>query len=282
MKFARIGKIGREIPVAVDKNGQYHDLSSVYFDIHAGILDKIGRISENSLKKFPIIKLGKNTRFSHCLNGVGKFIAIGLNYADHAEESGLTVPPEPIIFMKATSSICGANDIIEIPRGSTATDWEIELGVVIGKRAKYIDRAHAMDYVFGYCTVNDVSERDFQIKRHGQWVKGKSHDTFGPIGPYIVSKDEVPDPQQLKLWCAVNGQMRQNGTTATMVYGVEYLVWYLSQFMTLEPGDIITTGTPPGVGMGLKPNPVYLKSGDVITCGVAGLGDQRHICQEIA
>ncbi|MFY9514575.1 MAG: fumarylacetoacetate hydrolase family protein, partial [Rubrivivax sp.] len=214
-------------------------------------------------------------RLGPCVAGTGKFICIGLNYSDHAAETGATVPPEPIIFMKATSAIVGPDDDLEIPRGSLKTDWEVELGVVIGRTAKYVSEDQALDHVAGYCVVHDVSERAFQIEHQGQWTKGKSADTFGPTGPWLVTRDEVPDPQRLPMWLEVNGQRRQNGSTATMVFGVARLVSYLSQFMSLRPGDIISTGTPPGVGMGLKP-PVYLKAGDVVALGIEGLGQQRQ------
>jgi 2-keto-4-pentenoate hydratase/2-oxohepta-3-ene-1,7-dioic acid hydratase in catechol pathway len=210
--------------------------------------------------------------------GTGKFICIGLNYADHAAESGATVPSEPVIFMKATSAICGPNDAVIIPRGSEKTDWEVELGVVIGTRAKYVSEADALGHVAGYCVINDVSERAFQAERQGQWTKGKSCDTFGPTGPWLVTRDEVADPQALKMWLTVNGETRQNGSTATMVYGVAHVVSYLSQFMSLEPGDIISTGTPPGVGLGMKPVPVYLKAGDRMALGIEGLGEQQQVC----
>ena len=206
---------------------------------------------------------------------MGKLVCIGLNYSDHAEESGLDVPPEPVVFFKATSSICGANDSIEVPRESTALDWEVELAIVIGKDGKYIDEADAPNHIAGYCVVNDVSERDFQINRSGQWVKGKSADTFGPVGPWMVTKDEIPDPQKLSMYLEVNGESRQKGNTSTMVYQVNFLVAYVSKFMSLQAGDIISTGTPPGVGMGMKP-PQYLKAGDIVTLGIEGLGDQRQ------
>ena len=206
---------------------------------------------------------------------VGNFIAVGLNYADHAAESGLQVPPEPVVFMKATSAVCGPDDEVEIPRGSEQTDWEVELGVVIGKPAKYVDEAQAMEHVAGYCVVNDVSEREFQTKRSGQWTKGKSHDTFGPIGPWLVTRDEIPDPQDLAMWLEVDGHRYQDGSTRTMVYRVPFLVSYLSQFMSLKPGDIISTGTPPGVGMGMKP-PRYLKAGETVALGIEGLGRQEQ------
>jgi len=214
-------------------------------------------------------------RLGPCVAGTGKFICIGLNYADHAAESGMQVPPEPVIFMKATSAIVGPNDDVVIPRGSVKTDWEVELGIVIGRTAKYVSEADALDYVAGYCVCHDVSERAFQTERAGQWTKGKSCDTFGPTGPWLVTKDEVADPQNLKMWLTVNGETMQDGSTKTMVYGAAFLVSYLSQFMSLQPGDIISTGTPPGVGMGKKP-PRYLKAGDVVELGIEGLGTQRQ------
>jgi ureidoglycolate lyase len=207
---------------------------------------------------------------------IGKFICVGLNYADHAAESGLAVPPEPVLFMKATSAVCGPNDDVIIPKGSLKTDWEVELGVVIGREARYVDEAQAMAHVAGYCVINDVSERAFQIERAGQWVKGKSADTFGPTGPWMVTADAVPDPQNLHMWLEVDGHRYQNGSTRTMVYGVRHLVSYISQFMSLQPGDVISTGTPPGVGMGQKPAPVYLRPGQVMTLGIDGLGEQRQ------
>jgi ureidoglycolate lyase len=238
-------------------------------------------LSDQSLAKIATLDLASLPevnveRYGPCVAGVGKFICIGLNYSDHAAESGMAVPSEPVIFAKATSAICGPNDNIEIPRGSTATDWEVELGVVIGKEAKYIDEADALDHVAGYCVINDLSERDFQLKREGQWVKGKSADTFGPIGPWLVTRDEVPDPQALGMYLDVNGKRMQDGSTSTMVYGVAHVVAYLSQFMSLQPGDIISTGTPPGVGMGMKPEPVYLKAGDTMALGIEGLGKQTQ------
>ena len=214
-------------------------------------------------------------RLGACVGRIGKMLCIGLNYADHAAESGMPVPPEPVLFFKATSAIVGPNDDVEVPRGSSRTDWEVELGVVIGTRAKYVDEADAMRHVAGYCVINDVSERDFQMNHAGQWVKGKSHDTFGPTGPWMVTADEIADPQRLKMWLEVDGHRYQDGSTETMVYGVAHLVSYLSRFMTLEPGDVISTGTPPGVGMGQKP-PVYLKPGQTIRLGIEGLGEQTQ------
>jgi 2-keto-4-pentenoate hydratase/2-oxohepta-3-ene-1,7-dioic acid hydratase in catechol pathway len=216
-------------------------------------------------------------RIGPCVSQIGKFICIGLNYSDHAAESGMQVPPEPVIFFKATSAVCGPNDNLIIPRGSTKTDWEVELGVVIGKPGKYLTEEEALDHVAGYCVIHDVSERAYQLERSGQWVKGKSCDTFGPIGPWLVTTDEISDPQNLRLWLEVDGHRYQDGTTSTMVYGVAHLVAYLSQFFTLQPGDVISTGTPPGVGMGVKPNPVYLQPGQEVRLGVDGLGEQRQI-----
>jgi 2-keto-4-pentenoate hydratase/2-oxohepta-3-ene-1,7-dioic acid hydratase in catechol pathway len=274
MKLLRYGPVGQEKPGLVDKDGKVRDLSAHVKDIAGDAispegLKKLAAIDPASL---PVVNVD---RYGPCVAGTGKFICIGLNYSDHAAETGATVPPEPIIFMKATSAIVGPNDNVEIPRGSLKTDWEVELGVVIGKHAKYVSEDEAMDHVAGYCLINDVSERAFQAERQGQWTKGKSADTFGPTGPWLVTKDEIEDPQNLKMWLDVNGHRYQNGTSATMVYGVKYLVSYLSQFMSLHPGDIISTGTPPGVGLGQKPN-VFLKEGDVITLGIQGLGEQRQ------
>jgi 2-keto-4-pentenoate hydratase/2-oxohepta-3-ene-1,7-dioic acid hydratase in catechol pathway len=231
------------------------------------------RLAKLDPAKLPIV--GGEPRLGPCVAGTGKFICIGLNYSDHAAETGATVPPEPVVFMKATSAIVGPNDGVTIPRGSEKTDWEVELGVVIGRTAKYVSEADALDHVAGYCVIHDVSERAFQIERSGQWTKGKSCDTFGPTGPWLVTRDEIADPQDLGMWLKVNGEVMQNGSTRTMVYGVAYLVSYLSQFMSLQPGDIISTGTPPGVGMGMKP-PRYLKSGDVVELGIDGLGSQKQ------
>ena len=259
----------------LDADGKIRDLSEHVADIAGAALapaalKKLSKIDPASL---PLVK-GK-PRLGPCVAGTGKFICIGLNYADHAAESGMAVPPEPVIFMKATSAIVGPDDDVLIPRGSKKTDWEVELGIVIGKTAKYVTEEEALNYVAGYCTINDVSEREFQAERQGQWTKGKSCDTFGPTGPWLVTKDEVKDPQNLKMWLTVNGKKRQNGSTNTMVYGVAYLVSYLSQFMSLQPGDIISTGTPPGVGLGMKP-PKYLKHGDVVELGIEGLGTQKQ------
>ena len=239
--------------------------------------ENLSRIKSIDLNSLPIID--NHTSIAPCVGNVGKFICIGLNYSDHAAETGMEVPKEPIIFMKATSAICGPHDNIIIPKNSSKSDWEVELGVVIGKETKYIDETQSQEHIAGYCIVNDLSEREFQIEHSGQWVKGKSCDTFGPIGPYLVTKDEVNDPQNLKMWLDVNGKRMQNGSTSTMVYGVNFLVSYLSKFMSLQPGDIISTGTPPGVGMGFKP-PVYLKPGDRMQLGIEGLGEQSQTTVE--
>jgi 2,4-diketo-3-deoxy-L-fuconate hydrolase len=275
MRLLRVGAPGKERPALLDANGVVRDLSSVVTDISGATLlpDSLAKIAKVDPATLPAID--GSTRIGPCVNGVGKFICIGLNYSDHAAESNMPVPVEPIVFMKATSSICGPNDDVEIPRGSLKSDWEVELGVVIGKPGKYISDADAMSHVAGYCVVNDLSERAFQLEGTGQWVKGKSADTFGPIGPWLVTADEVPDCQNLGLWLEVDGHRYQNGTTKTMVFGVKYLVTYLSRFMSLQSGDIITTGTPPGVGLGQKP-PVFLKAGNVMRLGVDGLGEQRQ------
>ncbi|ATU93249.1 fumarylacetoacetate hydrolase family protein [Phyllobacterium zundukense] len=274
MKLLRYGPAGQEKPGLVDKDGKVRDLSGHVKDIAGDAISPEGlsRLAALDPASLPVVEV---TRYGPCVAGTGKFICIGLNYSDHAAETGAKVPPEPIIFMKATSAIVGPNDNVEIPRGSEKTDWEVELGIVIGKHAKYVSEDEALDYVAGYCLINDVSERAFQAERQGQWTKGKSCDTFGPTGPWLVTKDEIKDPQDLKMWLEVNGHRYQNGSSATMVYGVKYLVSYLSQFMSLHPGDIISTGTPPGVGLGQKPN-VFLKAGDVVTLGIEGLGEQRQ------
>jgi len=275
MKLCRYGDTGKEKPGLIDDKGILRDLSPHVTDINPALLSDLSVIKKIAPSSLATVE--GNPRLGPCVIGSGKFMCIGLNYADHAEESGMPVPPEPILFMKATSAICGPNDPIIIPRGSVKTDWEVELGVVIGKAAKYVSEANAFDHVAGYCVINDVSERDFQLERQGQWSKGKSCDNFGQIGPWLVTKDEVPDPQKLSMWLQVNGDRVQNGSTSTMDYGVAHLVSYLSQFMTLHPGDIISTGTPPGVGLGLDP-PRYLKPGDIVELGISGLGQQRQSC----
>jgi ureidoglycolate lyase len=274
MKLLRFGPPGEEKPGLLDASGTIRDLSGIVDDIAGHVLSdtSLARLRDVDPSTLPAV--GGQPRIGPCVGRVGKFVCIGLNYADHAAESGLAVPTEPVVFNKWTSAICGPNDDIEIPRGSGKTDWEVELGVVIGKPAKYIDEANALDYVAGYCIVNDISEREWQIERGGQWDKGKGFDTFGPLGPWLVTRDEVPDPQALDLWLEVDGHRYQNGNTRTMVFGVAKLVAYLSRCMSLQPGDVISTGTPPGVGLGIKPNPVYLKPGQTMRLGIAGLGEQ--------
>lgn len=276
MKLVRFGPNKQEKPGALDLDGRIHDLSDFVSDIGGATLepDSLDRLRAIDLLQLPIVS--GLPRIGPCVASVGKFLCIGLNYSDHAAESGMAVPTEPVLFMKATSAICGPNDNVVIPRGSQKTDWEVELGVVIGKEAKYVTEENALSYVAGYCVVNDLSERAFQLEGTGQWVKGKSADTFAPIGPWLVTADEVADPQNLSMWLEVDGHRYQTGTTATMVFGVAHLVSYLSRFMSLQPGDIISTGTPPGVGLGQKP-PVYLRAGNVITLGVEGLGQQRQL-----
>ena len=275
MKLVRFGAVGDEKPGVIDEHGNLRDLSAYIDDITAQNLsdEKLSELSKINLNTLPI--MDKSTRLGPCVSGVGKFICIGLNYADHAKEAGMEVPPEPVIFMKATSAICGPTDPILLPRGSVKTDWEVELAVVIGKKAKYVELEDAMSYVAGYAASNDISERTYQLEGSGHWTKGKSCDSFGPLGPYLVTKDEIPDPQNLSMWLSVNGQKMQDGSTSTMVYGVAFLVHYISQFMSLMPGDIISTGTPPGVGLGMTP-PVYLKPGDIVTLGVEGLGEHKQ------
>ncbi|OUS39682.1 2-hydroxyhepta-2,4-diene-1,7-dioate isomerase ['Osedax' symbiont bacterium Rs2_46_30_T18] len=275
MKLLRFGEKGSEKPGLLDDQGNIRDLSAHIEDLSAeNLADKVlAKLAAIDVGDLPIVASG--TRLGPCVANVGKFICIGLNYSDHAAEAGMQVPPEPVVFFKATSAITGPNDQVEIPRHSKATDWEVELGVVIGKEAKYIDQSEALDYVAGYCVINDLSERDFQLERAGQWVKGKSCDTFGPIGPWLVTRDEIPDPQTLAMYLEVNEHRYQDGNTSTMVYGVAHVVAYLSQFMSLQPGDIISTGTPPGVGMGQTPS-VYLKAGDCMQLGIAGLGHQTQ------
>ncbi|WP_050525037.1 fumarylacetoacetate hydrolase family protein [Pseudorhodobacter wandonensis] len=275
MKLLRHGPLGQEKPGILASDGTIRDLSVHVDDIGGSALSDAALANLAKIDPATLPEVAAGTRLGACVAGTGKFICIGLNYADHAAESGMAVPPEPVIFMKATSAICGPNDPVIIPRGSEKTDWEVELGVIIGTKCKYVTEADAMNYVAGYCVSNDVSERAFQTERAGQWTKGKSCDNFGQIGPYLVTRDEVADPQNLSMWLTVNGKKMQNGSTKTMVYGVAHVVAYLSQFMTLHPGDVISTGTPPGVGMGMKP-PQYLKAGDVIELSIEGLGQQRQ------
>ncbi|MGR7483957.1 fumarylacetoacetate hydrolase family protein [Klebsiella aerogenes] len=275
MRLLRYGPPGQEKPGLLDKQGNLRDLSARVDDISADTLspEMLARLASLSAEELPLVE--GSPRLGPCVGGSRKFICVGLNYSDHATETGTTVPPEPILFMKSPQAIVGPNDDVEIPRGSQKTDWEVELGVVVGKKAKYVSEAEAMEHVAGYCVINDLSERAFQIERQGQWMKGKSCDTFGPTGPWLVTQDDIPDPQNLRMWLDVDGHRYQNGSTATMVYGVRYLVSYISQFMTLYPGDIISTGTPPGVGMGQTP-PVYLKPGQTIRLGIEGLGEQQQ------
>lgn len=276
MKLCRYGERGAEKPGMIDTQGRLRDLSGHVADIAGDVLADLAPLRAIDPESLPLV--AGDPRMGACVGNIGKFICIGLNYSDHAAESGSVVPPEPIIFAKYNSAICGPDDPIIIPRGSVKTDWEVELAFVIGKRAKYVSEADALSHVAGYFVCNDVSERAYQTERSGQWSKGKSSDNFGPIGPWLVTADEVADPQNLQMWLKVNGEQRQNGSTATMVYGVAYLVAYLSQFFTLHPGDVISTGTPPGVGMGMKP-PRFLKAGDVVELGIDGLGQQRQICE---
>lgn len=274
MKLMRVGQPGQEKPAILDADGKIRDLSAHVSDIGGDAISPEGlkKIAALDLSSLPVLN---EDRIGACVAGTGKFICIGLNFSDHAAETGATVPPEPVIFMKATSAIVGPNDDVTIPRGSEKTDWEVELGVVIGKTAKYVTEADALDYVAGYCVSHDVSERAFQSERAGQWTKGKSCDTFGPIGPWLVTKDEIENPQNLGMWLKVNGETMQNGSSKTMVYGVANVVSYLSQFMSLHPGDVISTGTPPGVGLGMKPQR-FLKAGDVVELGIEGLGKQKQ------
>jgi 2,4-diketo-3-deoxy-L-fuconate hydrolase len=279
VKLLRYGLPGQEKPGVLDSQGRVRDLSGVIADVAGAALlpQSLARLRGVNIDSLPLVAgtLQKDLRLGPCVGSVGKFICIGLNYSDHAAESGMRVPPEPVVFNKWTSAIVGPNDAVEIPRGSVKTDWEVELGVVIGKGGRYISEADALLHVAGYCVVNDVSEREYQLDRSGTWDKGKGCDTFGPIGPWLVTADEVSDPQALKMWLEVDGKRYQNGSTSTMVYGVKFLISYLSRFMSLQPGDVISTGTPPGVGMGQKP-PVYLRAGQTIHLGIDGLGTQTQ------
>lgn len=276
MKLVRYGLAGREKPGILDDQGRLRDLSKVVPDIAGETLSDKGlaKIRKAKIDKLPLVR--GEPRIGPCVGHVGNFIAIGLNYADHAAEAGMPLPKEPIIFNKAPSCICGPNDNTMIPKDSTKLDYEIELGIVIGTRARYLKKKDAMDAVAGYCLSNDVSERAFQIERSGQWTKGKGSETFGPLGPWLVTKDEIENPQRLEMLLTVNGETRQHGSTKTMVFGVAHLVWYCSQFMVLEPGDVIITGTPPGVALGMKPEPKFLKAGDIVELSIEGLGSQRQ------
>jgi 2-keto-4-pentenoate hydratase/2-oxohepta-3-ene-1,7-dioic acid hydratase in catechol pathway len=275
MKLLRYGNKGAERPGILDAENNIRDLSAVTADIDGRFLasDKYAALKNLEIASLQVVK--QPQRIAEPVANVGKFICVGLNYADHARESGAEVPPEPVLFMKATSAISGPNDNVLLPRNSTKSDWEVELGVIIGRQARYVDEREAMDYVAGFCVVNDLSEREYQLERHGQWVKGKGCDTFGPFGPYLVTPDEAGDFNNLNLWLELNGRRMQNGNTNTMVYKVPFLIHYISGFMSLQPGDIISTGTPPGVGLGMKP-PKYLKAGDVMRLGIDGLGEQRQ------
>ncbi|TAM50453.1 MAG: FAA hydrolase family protein [Paraburkholderia sp.] len=276
MKLLRYGPKGQEKPGLIDAEGIVRDLSSVVDEIAGDVLSDAGLARLRALDPSTLPRAPEGVRLGACVGRVGKMVCIGLNYADHAAESNLPIPSEPVVFNKWTSAIVGPNDDVHIPRGSRKTDWEVELGVVIGKPCKYVEAADALGYVAGYCVVNDVSEREWQIERGGQWDKGKGFDTFGPLGPWLVTRDEVPDPQQLDLWLEVDGHRYQNGNTRTMIFSVAEIVAYLSQCMSLQPGDVISTGTPPGVGLGIKPTPVYLKAGQTMRLGIAGLGEQRQ------
>ena len=276
MKLLRYGKIGKEKPGILDKEGRIRDLSAHVSDISGETISpkSLAKLRKIKIDTLPLVK--GNPRIGACVFNPQKFIAIGLNYSDHAAESGLQVPPEPVVFTKQVSCVSGPNDTVTLPPRSKKGDWEVELGVIIGTKAKNIKKADALKHVAGYCTINDLSEREFQVERSGQWTKGKSYDTFGPMGPWLVTSDEVKDPQKLSMWLELNGKRVQNGNTSTMVYSVAHIVAYLSEFFTLMPGDIITTGTPPGVGMGMKP-PKYLKPGDKMRICVEGLGIQEQV-----
>lgn len=273
MKLARLGAPSAERLAAVDSDGAYRDISADFPDLTPALLSDLSPLLALDLSSYPIVE--GSPRIGPCVGNAGKFICVGLNYSDHAAESNMPVPEEPILFAKATSAICGPNDDVIIPPGSEKSDWEVELGIVIGKEAKYVSQSEALDHVAGYCVINDLSERAYQLEMSGQWIKGKSADTFGPIGPWLVTRDEVSDPQDLGMWLEVDGHRYQNGTTKTMVFGVAHLVSYISQFMSLQPGDLISTGTPPGVGLGQKP-PVFLKRGQVMRLGIDGLGEQQQ------
>jgi 2-keto-4-pentenoate hydratase/2-oxohepta-3-ene-1,7-dioic acid hydratase in catechol pathway len=276
MKLVRFGAAGREKPGIVDSEGRIRDLSGLVSDIAGEALSpkSLAKLAKVKVDTLPPVR--GTPRLGPCVGKVGNFLAIGLNYADHAAETGLPIPKEPIIFNKSPSCICGPNDDTMIPKGSTKLDYEVELGIVIGGRARYLSKSGALDAVAGYCLANDVSERAFQIERSGQWTKGKSAETFGPIGPWLVTKDEIPNPQKLDMWLTVNGESRQKGSTKTMIFGAAHIVWYCSQFMVLEAGDVIITGTPPGVALGMKPEPKFLKAGDVVKLSVEGLGEQQQ------
>ncbi len=276
MKLLRYGEKGQECPALLDNNGQLRDLSAVVTDIAGDTLSpqSIARLQDIDPSTLPLVE--GSPRIGACVGQVGKFICIGLNYADHAAETGAAIPAEPVVFSKWTSAIVGPNDDVEIPRNSRKTDWEVELGVVIGKGGRYISESEALEHVAGYCVINDVSEREFQLELGGTWDKGKGCDTFGPLGPWLVTRDEIADPHQLDLWLEVDGKRYQNGNTRTMIFQIPKIISYLSQFMSLQPGDVISTGTPPGVGLGIKPEPVYLRAGQTMRLGISGLGEQQQ------
>lgn len=280
MKLLRFGNPGSERPGVLDNDGRLRDLSQYINDLRGEALlpESLARLRQLDLYSLPLVE--GNPRIGACVGGIGKFICIGLNYADHAAETGADIPQEPVVFSKWTSAVVGPNDNVIIPRGSQKTDWEVELGVVIGKGGRYIDERDAMQHVAGYCVINDVSEREYQIERGGTWDKGKGCDTFGPTGPWLVTADEIPDPNALNLWLEVDGKRYQDGNTRTMIFKVPYIISYLSRFMSLQPGDVISTGTPPGVGMGQKPQPVYLRAGQTIRLGIEGLGEQQQLTVE--
>ena len=275
MKLLRYGEVGAEKPGMLDEQGDIRDLSTIVSDISPAIIDAGDLDGLKSVDPTSLPRVEGNPRLGPCVGQIGKFVCIGLNYSDHAKETGMPIPTEPIVFMKTTSSISGPDDDIELIRGSVKTDWEVELGIVVGKHTKYVSEENALDHVAGYCVVNDVSERQWQLEQGGQWIKGKSGDTYGPIGPWFVTRDEIPDPQNLDLWLEVNDKRHQDGNTRTMIFPVSTIISYLSQCMSLQPGDVIATGTPPGVGQGMKP-PVYLRAGDRLRLGVEGLGIQQQ------
>ena len=275
MKLLRYGEVGAEKPGMLDEQGDIRDLSTIVSDISPAIIDAGDLDGLKSVDPASLPRVEDNPRLGPCVGRIGKFVCIGLNYSDHAKETGMPIPTEPIVFMKTTSSISGPDDDIELIRGSVKTDWEVELGIVVGKHTKYVSEENALDHVAGYCVVNDVSERQWQLEQGGQWIKGKSGDTYGPIGPWFVTRDEIPDPQNLDLWLEVNDKRHQDGNTRTMIFPVSTIISYLSQCMSLQPGDVIATGTPPGVGQGMKP-PVYLRAGDRLRLGVEGLGIQKQ------
>jgi ureidoglycolate lyase len=276
MKLLRVGAKGAEKPAILADDGTIRDLSGIVPDLAGDALTPEGMAKIRAADIASLPTLSGSERIGPCVGNVGKFICVGLNYADHAAETNSPIPAEPILFAKATSAIIGPNDTVILPKNALKPDWEVELGVIIGKEARYVDEADAMDHVAGYCVVNDLSERHFQTERGGQWIKGKSADTFGPIGPWLVTPDEVPDPQNLAMWLEVDGHRYQDGSTKTMIFGVRHLVHYISHFMSLQPGDVISTGTPPGVGMGIKPEPIWLKPGQTMRLGIEGLGEQQQ------